>query len=194
MPPKIQRLLLPVPARARSREVASFFAQLDDLSRRMYADLADCTPAELAWQPAPGRNTVGMLLAHCALVEVFWLAVMNHDVPPAEWDRMMRRALAFDPEGDGMPLPPGGAPPRALKGWTLARHAKLHDRARAWARKAASRWTDAQLARPFRRTRHDGTLRVTSGRWVLYHLVEHLAGHYGQVLLLRHEYRDRKRR
>jgi hypothetical protein len=29
-------------------------------------------------------------------------------------------------------------------------------------------------------------------RWILYHLLEHQAGHYGQILLLRHWYRDRK--
>ncbi len=27
-------------------------------------------------------------------------------------------------------------------------------------------------------------------RWVLYHMLEHFSGHYGQILLLRHLYRD----
>jgi hypothetical protein len=30
-------------------------------------------------------------------------------------------------------------------------------------------------------------------RWVLYHMLEHFSGHYGQILLLRHQYRDRER-
>ena len=31
-------------------------------------------------------------------------------------------------------------------------------------------------------------------RGILDHLVEHLAGHHGQILLLRHQYADRKRK
>jgi hypothetical protein len=33
-----------------------------------------------------------------------------------------------------------------------------------------------------------------SRRWILYHLLEHQAGHYGQILLLRHQYRDRNKK
>ena len=73
--PPPQKSLIVVPARARSREVASFFAQLDDQSRRMFADLQGCTAAELAWQPRRGANTIGMLLAHCAIVEAIWLLI-----------------------------------------------------------------------------------------------------------------------
>jgi hypothetical protein len=32
---------------------------------------------------------------------------------------------------------------------------------------------------------------VVTLRWTLYHMLEHLAGHYGQILLLRHQYRAR---
>jgi hypothetical protein len=31
-------------------------------------------------------------------------------------------------------------------------------------------------------------VRVLDGGWVLYHLVEHTAGHFGQISLLRHLY------
>jgi len=30
---------------------------------------------------------------------------------------------------------------------------------------------------------------VVTPRWTLYHLLEHEAGHYGQILLLRHQAR-----
>ena len=43
------------------------------------------------------------------------------------------------------------------------------------------------------RRRADGSFRNLNVRWILYHVLEHQAGHYGQMLLLRHEYRDRKK-
>ena len=62
-------------AACRSREVALFIAQLDDQSRRLTEDTRGLPPATLAWQPAPGMNTIGMLLAHNAIVEVYWMCV-----------------------------------------------------------------------------------------------------------------------
>ncbi len=189
-----QRLLIVPSSRGRSREVASFFAQLDDQSTRMFRALAGITPAELAWQPQPGRNTIGMLLAHCALVEAWWLIVARHDEPWAECERRLGKAMEIDPEADGMPLPKGRRAPRALAGWTLRRYRALHDRARRFAKRSAAAWSDAELGREFRRVRPDGSVRRLNARWVLYHVLEHQAGHYGQMLLMRHEYADRRKR
>ena len=36
------------------------------------------------------------------------------------------------------------------------------------------------------RERKDGTKRILNGRWIYYHVLEHFAGHYGQILLLKH--------
>ncbi len=105
----------------------------------------------------------------------------------------MRRALGVAADLDGMPLAAAGAPPRALTGWTLARHRRLHDRARRIARRTAARWHDADLDPPMRRTRPTGGVRVVHVRWILHHVLEHQAGHYGQILLLRHLHRERGR-
>ena len=69
------------PAGFRSREAALFVAQLDDQSRRLTADTLALTPAALEWQPAPGQNTMGMLLAHIAYWEVFWTRMVLEDRP-----------------------------------------------------------------------------------------------------------------
>ena len=62
-------------------------------------------------------------------------------------------------------------------------------RARAFTRKALAPLTDADIDRHFRRVRRDGSeLEATVG-WALYHVLEHEAGHYGQINLLRHQYR-----
>lgn len=190
MPRPLPDHVLPVPAGWRSREMASFVAQLDALSTTMFADLRGITARELAWQPRLGANSIGMLLAHIAVVEVWWTLVAQES---ASFERL-RAVLGIDMDDDGLPLKPNGRPPAKLRGKTLAYFRKLHDRARAFARRGTKAFTPAMLDRPFVRTRLDGRKQRTDRRWIYYHVLEHQAGHYGQVLLLRHLYRDRRRR
>jgi uncharacterized protein DUF664 len=88
-----------------------------------------------------------------------------------------------------MPLPEGGTPPAVLQGKNLAFYDDLLDRARAYYTKLVMPLTDADLGREIVRTRPDGTQRIVTVRWYLYHVLEHFAGHFGQILLLRHLYR-----
>jgi len=68
-------------------------------------------------------------------------------------------------------------------------------RARAHTKRIAAPLGDADLEReivrehpnPERREARAG--RVITPRWTLYHMLEHEAGHYGQILLLRHQHR-----
>ena len=182
----IERDVLEVPTGYSSREVALFLAQMDDQSQRLRHDLAGITPAELAWQPAVGMNTIGMLLAHIAIVEVFWTQVgvrgdAAYDTHPA---------LGIGVDDDGMPLPPDGQPPAVLADRSLSFYLDLLDRARAYSKGVAAQLADADLDAMHSRTRRDGRMEEFDVRWVLYHMLEHLAGHYGQVLLLRHQYRS----
>ena len=39
-------------------------------------------------------------------------------------------------------------------------------------------------------TRASGATMILNRRWTLYHMLEHYAGHYGQILLLIHQYKD----
>ena len=180
--------VFPVPDGYVTRDAALFAAALDDQSALLFDDVKDITAAELAWQPAPGMNTIGMLLAHLAVVEVFWTQVglegRPHDV---------KGAIGFAIEDDGMPMPEGGAPPAALEGRDLAWYRDLHARARAYFKNTARLLTEADLDVVRSRLRRDGSATVThQTRWVLYHQLEHFSGHYGQILLLRHQYRDLK--
>ena len=177
------RDFLEAPAGYRSREVALFVAQMDDQSRRLAEDTRSLTPAELEWQPALGMNTVGMLLAHIAIVEVFWVQVglerpfdCTSLLGIGEWD-------------DGLPLAAEGRPPETLRGKELDTFDDLLARARAHTKHSVADLTDADLDREVTRRKRDGTNESFNLRWVFYHMLEHLAGHYGQVLLLRHQYR-----
>jgi uncharacterized damage-inducible protein DinB len=178
-----------IPKGRRSAEVASFFAQLDDLNRRLLEDLRGAGPAELAWQAKRGMNTIGMLLAHMAIVEAFWTQVALERPKPQDVDR----ALGLGIDDDGMPLAAGATPPAALRGRTLAWFARHLARARAFARRSFSRFSPADLERDVVRVRRTGERARVNLRWILYHILEHQAGHHGQILLLRHQYRDRKR-
>ena len=179
------REVLVMPPGCRSSAAASFIAQLDDQTTRLTADTRALTPAALEWQPAPGLNTIGMLLAHIAVVEAFWTQVGPLGLTEFE----TKSVIGIGTDDDGMPLAAGGAPPANLRGKDIAYFDDLLARARTYSRQAIARLTDADLEREITRTRRDGSVHMTTVRWILYHMVEHQAGHYGQINLLAHQHR-----
>ena len=180
-----QRSVLEIPTEYRSKEVGSFLAQMDDQTRRLTENTRDVTPEELAWQPKPGMNTIGMLLAHNAIVEVFWtLIVLKRDEKP-----MAEPILGINMDDDGMPIPEEGTPPANLAGKNIAFYDDLLRKARVFLKESAKDVPDSDLEREVTRTRPDGTQRIINVRWYFYHILEHFSGHYGQVLLLRHLYK-----
>ena len=192
MPRPAERDLL-VPARGhRTRETAFCAAQLADLSARLRHDTRGLTVRELEWQPAPGMNSIGMLLAHLAIVEVWWIEGAVRMVPPADVDFTGKLGIGRD--DDGMPAGPRGRHPRALLGKRLSDYDRLLGRGRRNLLAAIRPLTARDLERTRRRIRRDGKVHEYNVHWVLYHLVEHFAGHYGQILMLRHAYRELRRR
>ena len=174
-----------VPTGYRSREAGLFLAQLDDQSRRLAEATRGISPAELGWQPAPGMNTIGMLLAHLAIVEVWWTGRVLLDREEVE----SQSVLGIGIDGDGMPIAEDGTPPAGLAGRAIDFYDDLLDRARAHLKQHAQKLGDADLERTVIRTRPSGEKRSITVRWTLYHILEHFAGHFGQILLLRHQYR-----
>jgi uncharacterized damage-inducible protein DinB len=166
-----------------SREVASFLAQLDDQTASLERALREITPDELSWQPRPGMNTIGMLLAHLAIVEVWWSAIATEQ---AESD--LPAILGIGPDDDGMPLAAGGVPPVGLTAKDRAYFDQLLARARRFVKETWESLPEAAIEREVQRTRADGTQRSFTMRWILYHIVEHFAGHFGQIRLQRHLY------
>jgi hypothetical protein len=86
----------------------------------------------------------------------------------------------------GTPLPADGRPPAGLAGRDIAFFHDLLARARAHTREVARALGDPDLERELVRQRPDGTANSITLRWALYHLLEHLAAHYGQVNLMKH--------
>jgi len=181
---------LNLPAGFRSPDAAMAVASLDDQSQLLFKDLEGATPEELQWQPNAGMNTIGMLLAHMAIVEVWWTLVIVAKADPASVEPI----LGIGDDDDGMPIKAGAKPIALLDGKDLAYYRDLHVKARAYLTKTAAGITEHDLAAETVRKRPDGTEVGISGRWYLYHILEHFSGHYGQILLLRHLYRDAKAR
>jgi uncharacterized damage-inducible protein DinB len=187
MPALVQRIMSPKPGTA-SPIAGLFLWQLDDQSRRLSEDTRGAAPEELAWQPAPGMNTIGMLLAHIAAVEVGWLRAAVHGL-----DRDSIEVLGIGKREIGLPLPDDGAPPPSLACRELPYFDDLLERSRVHTRTAIAALTDADLDRRFRTpaTWEPGSEFEGTIGWALYHVLEHEAGHYGQINLLRHQYGSR---
>ena len=178
----VTRSVIAIPAGYASQEVASFVAQLDDQLRRQKEHTRTLTPADLEWQPAPGMNTIGMLMAHQAITEVGWTGLWIEDLQRNEI--RFQEILGID--DSGMPLAPNSAPPAALAGKDLAFFDDLLDRARKHLKGVAASVRDSDLTMIRSRIRPNGEPIEVEVRWIIYHMLEHFAGHFGQILLLQH--------
>lgn len=168
------------------RIVGLFAAQLDDQLANLKRDVAGLSTLQLEWQLRPGMNTVGMLLAHLAVVEVFWLNVAIREMPPdAEREKYVRSIVGISFDDDGIPLAADAVHPKALEGRTLESYLQMLDRARASVHGELRHWRDEDLEKTF--VRKD---RPITRSWTLYHVLEHFAAHYGQILILKHMMRD----
>ncbi len=180
--PQIVQTLLETPPGFRSATVGRFLWQMDEQRRRLVADSRGLSAAELGWQPAPGMNTIGMLLAHIAYAESHLTQIGLEGRATSD----TTAAIGLSEQEEGMPLAEGAPPAPALAGRELAWFDGLLERARAGTRRVAMTLTDEDLAREVRRPRPDGSVRVFNVGWVLYHMLEHEAGHHAQINLLRH--------
>ncbi len=165
--------------------VATWAAGLDDQLRRLEAALEGLSVEALEWQSAAGMNAIGMLAAHLALVEVWWIRLAPQGEGPfAAMDGRFREILGIGTDDDGI-RDEGTAFPEALRGKSAPDYVSLLRTARGAVHDALRTWTDADLSKTVASKRG-----AVSRRWILYHVLEHFAGHFGQVLLVKHQLRD----
>jgi uncharacterized damage-inducible protein DinB len=186
---KVRALTLPKGYNKKTqRQVGSYAAQLDDQLARLIKTVEGLTPRQLEWQPQRGINTVGMLLAHLAVVDVFWIVIAPNEIDTEEKaEKIMKKTIGIMSDDDGLPLKKDGVHPKTLKGFTLKQYLKMLAKGRAAVHKELRTWKDSDLPRSYKR----GDRKITHD-WTLYHVLEHFAAHYGQILLLQHFMRDAK--
>ena len=184
---KLLRLKIPAGyERLNQQMVGLFAAQLDDQLCRLKEDLEGLSTEHLEWQPRPGMNTIGMLLAHLAVVELHWIIVAAHELPLVpDRDVLLRRITGIGMRDDGLPLKEDGRHAQSLAGKSLDDYWKMMDAARAEVRRELRTWTDDQLETTYVLRDEQITRSYT-----LYHVLEHFASHYGQILMLEHMMRD----
>jgi hypothetical protein len=127
-------------------------------------------------------NTIGMLMAHQAITEVGWTGIGIEDLQRNE----IRFQEILGIGDSGVPLAADGAPPVVLAGKDLAFFDDLLDRAREHLKRVGAPVRDSDLTIMRPRTRPNGEPREVEVRWIIYHMLEHFAGHFGQILLLQH--------
>lgn len=166
--------------------VALFAAQLDNQLQRLKRDLAGFTTEQLEWQLHPGMNTIGMLLAHFAVVDLFWLCVATHEIPlEPDGDEFIKTIIGIRGDDDGLPLKEGDKHPQTLAGKSPDDYWRMVDAARAKVHEELRTWNDAELESTYQLR----DKRITRS-WTVYHVLEHFAAHYGQILLIMHLMRD----
>jgi len=161
-------------------KVGLFAAQLDDQLARLKKGIKGLTVRQLEWQPHPGMNTIGMLLAHIALAEAWWIRVAPAEI---EWEprgkNIVRKICGFD--DDGIPLPSKGKHPVNLKGLSADDYLKILAKVRRAGHTEMKKWKDKDLDKYYRLEGASATRVVT-----LYHVLEHFCSHFGQILMLKH--------
>jgi uncharacterized damage-inducible protein DinB len=171
---------------AANPRVTSFAAQLDDQLALLKKAVAGFDVPQLEWQPHPGINTVGMLLAHLAVVDVWWITIATQGIPRGpEAEAIFKRIIGIGMDDDGIPLAADGLHPESLRGKPLAYYTGILDVARASTHQVLKSWRDADIPLSYQ---HNN--RNISREWTVYHVLEHFSGHYGQILLLMHLMRD----
>jgi hypothetical protein len=164
-------------------KVGLFAAMFDDQLKRLKAEVKDLTVEQLEWQQRPGLNTIGMLVAHLSLVEVWWIKIAPTEVGWDEGKKIIQKTCGI--EDDGMPLGPEGVHPSYLKDFTAEQYFAILARGRRAVHSSMKKWRDKDLDKYYA-----GGKRQLSYAWTLYHVLEHFAGHYGQILLVKHLMRD----
>lgn len=159
-------------------------AQLDDQLKMLKKALVGMTVKQLEWQQAPGMNTVGMLLAHLSVAEVWWIRVAPQGIAwNPEGGKIIQKFCGF--EDDGIPLAADGHHPTHLKGYSLDQYLNLLARTRRLTHRIMKTWKDRDLDKLYR----VGKLRASYSS-TIYHVLEHFCAHVGQILLIRHQMRN----
>ena len=183
---RIETLIVPEPGFT-SATAALKAAEIADIHRKLERAARELSPEALAWQPAPGANTIGMLLAHIAINETHLGQVGLR----AERDGHVADVIGIGPDDDGMPIGDfGGRPPHGLDGKSAAFFLDLLARALTHTRDATRPVGETLLGEEVvRPPRPDGSVRVFDRRWVLHHMVEHAAQHLGQIHVLTRQWK-----
>ncbi len=169
----ITRIDLPDPG-SQDPEVGLFHRMQQELRQRLISAAAELTPSQLAWVPEKDGNSIGMLLLHIVEAELFWIQYVCIGQELTEEQKEQYRTELF-----GNPdAPPLVEHPTA---WFVERL----DESRAITEEFHTTLSDAKLEECKHFVDNEDREYEFTIRWILFHLLEHEAGHRAQILVLR---------
>ena len=132
-------------------------------------------------------STIGLLLTHIAVAETFWINAAPREISDqSARDEIIRDIIGIKGDEDGLPLPESGTRPKTLSGKSIDDYLKMLANCRAATHSVLKTWMDDSLESTYILEEKYSFTRS----WTLYHVLEHLASHLGQVLMLKHMMRD----
>jgi uncharacterized damage-inducible protein DinB len=162
-PGKALRRIHPSPSR--STEIGRWLWALSDTRLRTLASLDGLEAPAIDWQPPWGRNTIGSLLYHLAVIEASWLYEDLLQELPADFEAR----FPYDVREDSQTLV-------TVRGVNLEAHLERL----AWVRRKLAEHLSGMSLRDFHRSRSTPEYTVTPA-WVVHHLIQHEAEHRGQI-------------
>ncbi len=168
-----QRIDLPVPG-SLDPQVGLFHRMQQEIRGRLKNAAGELTPSQLAWVPEKGGNSIGMLLLHIVEAELFWIqyVCMGQELTP-EQKTIYRTELFGNPDASPLEEHPVE--------WFIARL----DESREITEEFYATLSDSSLEELKDFVDDEGREYEFTVRWVLYHVLEHEAGHRAQILMLR---------
>ncbi len=171
------------------RLVAGLATMLQDHHQRVRDLTNGLTTEQLEWQIRAGHNTIGMLLAHIATAEVYWMQIAAEEIPYQDiGEKRLVEILGINMQDDGVPQAADGIHPETLTGWKLEKYYALLEKALTSTLSSLEKWDDVEMLRDF--TVPGRRLLVSNKLWMGYHVLEHLAAHTGQIGLILHLQKD----
>jgi uncharacterized damage-inducible protein DinB len=166
-------------------KIGLFAEMLDQLLVDLKLQVKDLTVRQLEWQLKPGMNTIGILLAHLSYAEVWWVGVAATGL---KWDpdgkKVMLKVCRI--EDDGIPRPADGTHPSNLKGLTAKDYILMLNRGRRFIHTEMKTWQDKDTNKFYKL----GKKAKATQSSTMFHILEHFASHFGQILMLKHMMRD----
>jgi uncharacterized damage-inducible protein DinB len=152
-------------------EVGRWLWTLEEVRRRLKRDLSDVSALVLDWLPPHGVNSIGTLLYHIALTEIDWLYEVVQTSRPPAIESMLPWPVRTK---EGMLTPVIGTPKNE--------HIQRLDLTRSHLLEHFRVMDLKEFRRKYVRADYDIT-----PEWVLSHLLDHEARHWGQILTLKSE-------
>jgi uncharacterized damage-inducible protein DinB len=158
------------PSTGAHAEIGRYLWMMEAVRAITKRDIEGISQAALDWSAAPAANSIGTLLYHIALVEADWLYMdaLAQPFPPE-----IASLLTHDSRDARGHL-------AVITGVTLAEHLARLDTVRAFFLAEFG----AMSLETFRTLRTLPEYHVTP-EWIAYHLIEHEAGHRGEIATIR---------